>query len=250
MEINSIEDFREYIKLELGCPVIKVEVSDAQINLFISDVVQAVHRYLTGEGIVKEYMSFTCAAGVSAYDVPDEVAAISDFQGPNTGAGGINTLFSPTHLLLYDQMQSGLLYGSGQAGAVQQGGALQLNYWQIGQQTISDVEHLFKKRYRTTFSPMEKKLFIYPTPDQDGIAMITAWRKVDSVTLYNNYWVKKLAVAKTMMHWGRHLKKYSVTMPGGSTMNGSEIYQDGKIEYDESFAQMKREAFIPFFKVG
>ena len=47
--------------------------------------------------------------------------------------------------------------------------------------------------------------------------------------LWNDLWIKKYATALVKAQWGRNLTKYSqVNLPGGITMNGDQILQQGR----------------------
>mgnify|MGYP003324280695 CR=1 FL=1 len=58
--------------------------------------------------------------------------------------------------------------------------------------------------------------------------------------LWNDLWLKKYATALVKSQWGRNLTKYSqVNLPGGITMNGDQILQQGREEVsalEERFA--------------
>jgi hypothetical protein len=52
--------------------------------------------------------------------------------------------------------------------------------------------------------------------------------------LWNDLWIKKYCVALVKSQWGRNLTKYNqVNLPGGITMNGDQILQQGREDVKE-----------------
>ena len=52
--------------------------------------------------------------------------------------------------------------------------------------------------------------------------------------LYNDLWMKKYATALVRCQWGRNLTKFQqVNLPGGITMNGDQILQQGREDVKE-----------------
>jgi hypothetical protein len=66
--------------------------------------------------------------------------------------------------------------------------------------------------------------------------IIEAYRKLDPTTwtdIYNDLWLKKYATALIKRQWGENLSKFNgVTMLGGVTMNGLEIFQAALAEIE------------------
>jgi len=63
----------------------------------------------------------------------------------------------------------------------------------------------------------------------------------DDVEIFEDMWLQRYTTASIKMQWGMNTSKYDgVQLPGGITMRGSEIYQQGKEEMDQleiEFAQ-------------
>ena len=53
-----------------------------------------------------------------------------------------------------------------------------------------------------------------------------------------------------MKMWGRILKKYNVTLPGGATINGADIYNDGVAEEEKVMERIYSEGEHPSFFIG
>jgi hypothetical protein len=142
MNISSKEELKKYILVELGAPILKVELADIQMEQLIDSAIATFHRYNAGEGSIYEYGAFEAKAGKTLYNlrsIGDEVASIiGDGSKPPRGdellaiqealaskawenskiniesvievrastgmmgAKGINDLFSPAHGWFYN----------------------------------------------------------------------------------------------------------------------------------------------------
>ncbi len=67
------------------------------------------------------------------------------------------------------------------------------------------------------------------TPDVDYI-IIECWRKLDPTSytdIYDDMYLKRYATCLLKKQWGANLSKFSgVTMLGGVTMNGEQIFSE------------------------
>ncbi|HON83922.1 MAG TPA: hypothetical protein PLI22_07330, partial [Caldisericia bacterium] len=103
----------------LGAPIINVEVKNEHLDYAIEDSVQIMQKYNYGDGSYTEYLIFTTSAGQSTYDVMNDPTLSASFENVSQivdfnisfGADGINTLFSPTHILLQENNLSNGLFG-------------------------------------------------------------------------------------------------------------------------------------------
>ena len=51
----------------------------------------------------------------------------------------------------------------------------------------------------------------------------------DATEMYNDMFVKRYATAMMKKQWGQNLIKYNdVKLPGGVTLNGRQIFEDGQ----------------------
>ena len=70
--------------------------------------------------------------------------------------------------------------------------------------------------------------------DADQFLIIECYRKVDPESytdIYDDIYLKRYVTALIKRQWGANLSKFNgVTMLGGVTMNGGEIYQQAQEE--------------------
>ena len=240
--IVTLAGMKSYISKNLGSPVIQVEIADTQYDMIIDDTIQLFQKYHTGEGNYLDYIGFTVSAGVSAYSTSGlDLASTIDFN-LSTGTDGINTLFSPTHQVLYQDWVVLGNYPGGSGGSNSQYSGMNLTGYEIAMQTLNDVRDTFSIMYHAQYSDARQEILITPTPATAGTGLLTVYRKESAENLYNDDIVKRLAVAKAMVQWGRNLGKYEMTMPSGGTIKGSEILSEGKELLEKIMEDMRMES--------
>lgn len=225
---------RDYVKVMLGAPVIQVELSDIQIDQIADDSVQDFQRYNYQDGSYLDYIVMKTSAHVSEYstsgmlDISGNVVEFESIYSAEFtfGIDGINTLFSPTHMILYDQFVNKGFYPGGFGNGVGDNSMILSNY-QVAMGYIKEVSNMFGKKFRAQYLSGRKMIKIYPTPSADMTGFIGVYRHEAAQDLYNHPLVKKLIVGRSLKTWGRQLGKYSGSLPDGMTTNGAGIFQEG-----------------------
>lgn len=245
-KITTEEQFIDYIKLTLGLPIINVEVTDLQIGQIIWDSLEDFRRYNYDEGSYMDYAIITLTAGQTEYQVSafsamdgkriENVQDIYDF-GISFGMDGINTMFSPAHILLYEQFVVKGQYPGG-GGPV----GLTLSNYYVAMQYLDQIKEFFGKYYRLDYIPGKNTFRCIPTPSDSIIGVMVFYRKQYAEYVYNNPLVKKLAVARTKILWGRILNKYGATLPDGITINGRDLIDEGKEEEEKCLENFRAES--------
>lgn len=257
--ITTLTGMRNYIKKMLGNPVINVEVDDDQFDQVIDDTIQIMNRYNYGDGSYLDYAIFTTTADQSEYTLSanygyGDVEEMYDFYlslGTNGSTyNGINSLFTPTHILLQEVQNHQGMFGTNpyNYGSVQPG--LEMTSYQIAMMYLETINELIGKIYTVQWRSQRNVLHITPTPQAAYTGILAFYRRETAANLYNHVLVKKLAVAKAKILWGNHLRKYSIQMPGGGTINGSEIIQEGKEEEREAMESIRFESNPTDFFIG
>ena len=77
----------------------------------------------------------------------------------------------------------------------------------------------------------------------DCIRIVDPW---DFSAVYNDWWLKRYLTAILKRQWGQNLIKFNgVQLPGGITMNGERILNDGIREIEELERELKTEYELP-----
>lgn len=249
-DISDVQGMRDYIKRQLGSPVICVEIANEQLDDIIGDAVKDMHRYLIGEGSYRDWMAFTLTPGVSSYQISADIEAVVDFD-TIAGFNGINQLFTIEHNILYNDMVGGQLIGTGTGGGGGGGGILA--NWNTQMMYLEEIRNEFSIMYNAQYNALTKTLIITPTPKaEDGVitGLLQVFKREDTAAMYNHILFRRLCVARAKKLWGLHLKKYSLTLPGGGTIAGDSIYSDGVADEEKAFEAIQKEATPAMFSVG
>lgn len=253
-KITTLSEFREYIKVSLGAPVICLELADEQIDIAIKDSIDYAQRYLYGEALYKDYLAFPVSANVSAYYLDDDVEDVYDISFDNAFGGSL--LFDPYWNTLSNNFDfygySGGSFGGTGNSIMSLGQGMNMAGAQIALMYQNDVHNLFGKMYSVKYRELRNELVITPTPVADGVGLISVWRKEQCEALYDHILIRQLATAKAKKIWSTNLKKYSISMPGGGGggVNGDLLYSDAIIEEDKAIDGILSEGTPPEFFIA
>jgi hypothetical protein len=237
-QITSVEEFKTFILQELGHPVITVELADVHLQQSLDEAIYDFSRYNYSEGNFKDFLIVNLSANQAVYDLSGSgVNDVVDIILSTGGSGNINTLFTPVNMILSPMDFVKL-------------GNFQIVDYHVAMMKLSEIVDYFTITYKADYNQSTQKLRLTPTPPEDSQIMIEVYKKESAINLYNNQLVKKLAVARAMIIWGRILRKYSITLPGGGTLNGTDILADGKEMLEETLTLIKGESEPPSFFVA
>ena len=121
-------------------------------------------------------------------------------------------------------------------------GAGGLAYFASTKQNLSLLNQMFSSgtSRQMRFNRMTDKLHL--DMDWDNAVDIGDWiivqcyKKIDGATyteIYNDIFLKKYTTALFKKQWGQNLIKFEgMQLPGGATLNGRQIYDDGNTELE------------------
>ena len=128
------------------------------------------------------------------------------------------------------------------------------NYVQ-GRQNLSLLNQVFgaSETRQVRFNRLTDKLYIdmdWDTAVEIGDAIIAlVFKKIDGSTyteLFNDIFLKKYVTSLFKKQWGANLIKYEgVQLPGGVTLNGRQIYDDGNTEVEKLEEEMQMRYQLP-----
>jgi hypothetical protein len=250
-KILTLEQFKDYLLIRCGYPVINVEVSrdepTDQLGQVIEDTIQFYQTYNLNEGSNFEYYLLTISAGIDTYTMPEDIQEVVDID-LSLGMEGINVLFSPQHTLLYTQfVAKGSILG---ASNPDYSPGMVLTTYDSAMLFLKEIKQHFGRGYTVKYNRNTNILKIVPTPYDTGVGVLSLYKKDEATNLYNNPLVKNLAYAKTLMIWGSSLSKYIVSMPDGISMNGQDIYNKGKELSDKTEQEIKDQSPPPDFFIA
>jgi len=251
--ITTKQGLKEYILLRLGHPVIQVEIDSTeggQLDKIIEETVQDYQELHGMEGSFLYHTSFLVSAGVAEYNLSGhDIEAVFDMD-LGLGLYGINVLFSPEHILLYDEWVRKGNYPGGPGSRGTSNTGLVLSEYQTSMQYLKQIDVMFGKGYTGQWLNGPEILRILPPPKQCGIGMLAVYKRTAAEYLYNNRLVKKLCIARAKIQWGIHLTKYGVTLPDGITINGQDMMTQGLDAEEKWYDEIRKESPPNAFFVG
>ena len=248
----SRQELRDYCLRQLGAPVLEINLDDDQVDDAIDDALQyfrerhfngAEKMYLKHEFTDDDVTRFTTAnetvttAAPDAatwenrknyLEIPEHVFGISKVYGISSNFVR-NSLFGLNNQYYLMDLFS---YTSGTGLAF--GGVDMVNYYMVKQHfetidMIINTGSLVQFRFNTR----QDRLYIDIDPNRvtkDQWLLIECYRALDPSTfteVFNDLFVKKYATALMKRSWGQNLIKFNgVTLPGGVSMNGRQLYED------------------------
>lgn len=243
------QQLKDYALRRLGDPVIEINVDDSQVEDRLDDALQFFAEYhfdgvqkqfykhqLTADDMTNEYIDMNQVDSsvisvtrifeqgnnsVNMFDVRYQMA-LNDFYGVRTGMG---------NMAQYD----------------------------ITKRHLALIQQMLDPEKAVRFSRVTNKLLIDTDWSEQFTAgdfvVIEAYSILDPNTyteIYNDRLLKEYVTSLIKRQWGMNLSKFqNITLPGGLSYNGAELYSQGQEEITkiEEEVQLKYE-LPPDFMVG
>lgn len=214
------DQIKSWLLFRLGHPIVKVEVTNAMLDMAIDEAVRRFSQWVPGS---ESFFTFRATAGQGSYDllelIPDyqEIREVI-YNASNTDPiitsflGGITTDFS---------------YGSNQTV-----------YYMSNISSMTDftIWNLYQEMYQRVIGRegqwkiLDNHLYLNPTPVSNVWVGVIYNRLLDDNDLRRDEWVKEWALSEIKMALGTIRRKYgSLPGPRGDiTMDGAELVSEAK----------------------
>ena len=257
--------FKNYCLRNLGYGVIDINISDDQADDRIDEALQyfAMHHY---NGIERMYLKYL----ITADDVTRARSNLTNATVTDTGDGsttaswleGKNYIPVPSPVMsvvnvfpftdsatanMFDlryQLRLNDLYDFSSTSIME---------YQMTLQHLDFLEHVLVGEVPIRFSQHQQRLYLDMDWNNDVNAdeyiIIECYRKLDPTTytdIYNDLYLKRYATALIKRQWGANLSKFNgVSMLGGVTMNGENIYSQAQEELQKLEEQIQLAFELP-----
>jgi hypothetical protein len=266
------QELIDYTLRKLGAPVLEINVADEQIDDLVDDTIQyfnerhydGVERmYLkykisqedidrgkasgtSGVGIVTTTGTSTIAGTATTFSfyensnyiqVPDSVIGIEKIFKFDTStiSGG---MFSIKYQMFLNDLH---FFGS-----------VELLQYAMTKSYLEDIDHLLTTDKQVRFNKRQNRLYLdldWGAQTKDTFFIIDCHRALDPANfskIYNDSFVKKYLTALVKKQWGQNLIKFQgVKLPGGTELNGRQLYEDGERELEDIKQRMFSEYEMP-----
>ena len=252
---SSKATLAEYALRKLGAPVLEINVDDDQIDDLIDDALQFFQERST-DGYIRTFLKYkfdqatidlmksdttTTVTQVGARQpefleqnnfitMPEHVTSvikIFDFTSKNT-----TNLFDVRYQWrlndLWDLTNTEILT------------------YEMVNRRLEDIYYLLEGQKQTRFQLRGNKLYLdldWKTDVRvDDFLVLECYRAVDPTQfsdVFNDLWLKRYVTALIKRQWGANLIKFQgAQLPGGITMNGEFIYNEGKAAVEKLEEEM------------
>ena len=250
MAIPSTRDgFRDYCKRAIGFGVIDINVSDAQVEDRIDEGLQYFAQYHY-DGVERMYLKYKITEDDLTRGQTNDTTTATDTKDGNVTATfleGRNFIPMPSSVVsviqifpfdnqvtnnMFDiryQLRLNDLYDFSSTSII---------HYEMTMRHLDYLSHILVGEIPIRFNQHQNRLYLdmdfQNAIDADQFLIIECYRKVDPETytdIYDDIYLKRYVTALIKRQWGANLSKFSgVTMLGGVTMNGAEIYSQAQEE--------------------
>lgn len=244
---NSRDTLSEYALRRLGEPVIEVNVDPDQKEDRMDDALQWYQDYHS-DAVHKTYLKHQ----LTSTDVTNKYISVSSnilfvtklfpIAASQVGRGMMSVKYQ---LHLNDLYNMNTFMG-------------ELGYYTQTQQYISLLDDMLAGSPLIDFNRKQGRLYIFGDfEDQDlkagDFVIAEAFQAVDPNAhnkIFDDKWLKEYTTALFKQQWGANLIKFEgMQLPGGVTLNGSQIFQDGTADVERLREELRltHEAPVDFF---
>ena len=262
----------DYCLRRLGAPVLEINVDDEQIDDLVDDAIQYFNERHY-DGVEKMYLKYkitdddlargraknTDGVGIvtttgtstivgtattfSFYEnsnyiqVPDSVIGIEKIFKFDTSSisGG---MFS----IKYQLFLNDLYYFN----------SVELLQYSMVKSYLEDIDFLLTTDKQVRFNKRQDRLYLdidWGSQAAGDYLVLECYRALDPdsfTQVYNDSFVKQYLTALIKRQWGQNLIKFQgVRLPGGTELNGRQLYEDGVRDLEEIKQRMSSEYELP-----
>lgn len=242
-KVTSRETLKSYCLRALGDPVIEINVDDDQVEDRIDEALQFYQEY-HGDAVVRNLRKHqvTSTDVSNGYiEVPNTANIFSINNVFNTNNSHTASMFSVDYQIHLND----IFDLNGTHGGI-------INY-ELTKQYMSLIDRNINGMYEMIEWSRHKNRVNFHSDTLKNLegqfVVFDAYEAIDPETfrdVYNDMFLKKYTTALIKRQWGLNLIKFEgMTMPGGVTLNGRQIFDDAKEEIQQLEEQMQLKHEMP-----
>lgn len=267
-KVLTREELVNDVRVALGEPIIRVEVTDDQIKRNIDTALKIFWRYHE-HGTVERYYAYTVTEDDvknNYLPVPsnwDEVVEIlpRSFSGSTgftsaewqLGAAASSPMTGSSMKFGTHHNPGGYFGGNEYISSWAGYNQITLSDWVISRNYLNLIGSLTGSEYkRFSFSKFERRIYPFFKYVEGEFIVMKVYETIDpdsgSVEAFDDDWLKDYIIALTKITWGNILRKYSgVALPGGVTIEGQVLVDEGTAEINALKEDVMNRQPIDFF---
>ena len=235
----------------LGDPVIEINVDDDQLEDRVDESLEYFREYHS-DAIFRTFLKHQVTATDVTNEyitIPDNIVQVSRLFPIEAHGGGTTNFFD----IKYQMMLNDFTSMAGTMG--------NLAYYEMMQQYLSLIDMRLNGQPQVTFIRKKNRLHIHGDfADGDIIAgkflvaeVYQTIATADSAgdvegyqNIWNDLWLKEYTTALFKRQWGQNLIKFEgMTLPGGVTLNGRQLFDDALQEITQLRERIRLEFEMP-----
>lgn len=240
---NSRQGLIDYAMRSLGDPVIEINIDPEQQEDRVDEALQYYQEFHS-DATLRTYLKHL----ITSDDVTNEYISLSSnitFVSqlfPIRGGSITRDFFDIKYQLHLNDIANLQTYMG------------DLGYYEQMQQYLSLIDMRMNGTPQVQFSRKQNRLYIHGD-FTDGdlkagdyvVAEVYEILAPDSHTsIWNDRWLKEYTTALFKRQWGQNLIKFEgMTLPGGVTLNGRQIYEDAQLDIDRLREAIRTEHEMP-----
>ena len=257
----SRSQLKDYCLMQLGAPVLEINVADEQVDDIIDDAIQYFHeRHF--DGVLRTYLKYEVTqddidrgkgpgqSGVLGITTTNATSTIdgalmqfdweekSNYLQVPPAVIGVEKVF---HFDGSQSMSNGMFSIKYQLflNDIYFWGAMEMLTYNMTRTYLADLEFALTTQKQFRFNQRMDRLYLdvsWSELTAGDYIVIDCFRTLDPndyVRVWNDSFLKKYTTALLKKQWGQNLIKFNgVKLPGGVELNGRDIYEDGVKELE------------------
>lgn len=213
----------DFIKRELGSPVVNLEITPLQIQDQINKALQKFMEVAYG-GVQQRLSFLTTVVGQTEYQLPYDVLSVLRAYTRDEVVMGFGTstdLFSVNQYLAIDILKGGFTQGS----------LLSIEAFNQWSASI-DVKLGIKTDFE--YNTATKNFYLWEKPRYASVLALITYQSIDPLSeedknIFDHKWIKAYSTEMSRRQWAYNLMKYDGSaLPAGLTMNVQGILAEAK----------------------
>jgi len=244
VRIKKKSELVDYILRKLGSPAVNVELTNEHLDDAIEDTLEEFlpRAY---SGTLERYVQLQLIKDQQDYRLPDSVFAVLGVFNNNIG----DYTVSSTDMFSANQYIAADIFGGNLKN-------VDLLTYTMTQQFIETMGLIFGKRITFDFNSNTRILHLHEPPKSNIFTVMHFYmfleRDEDPLTqdeltnIYDNKWVKRMAVEMARYQWGVNLMKYNGTvLPNGMNLNAGGILDMAEKNKEKLMEELHNEWSLP-----
>lgn len=240
---NSRQGLIDYVMRSLGDPVIEINIDPEQQEDRVDEALQYYQEFHS-DATLRTYLKHQ----VTADDVTNEYISLDSNITyvsklfPIKGGAVTKDFFDIKYQLHLNDIANLHTYMG------------DLAYYEQMQQYLSLIDMKLNGTPQVQFSRRENRLYIHgdfedKDIEEDDYIVAEVYKILDpdaNTSIYNDRWLKEYTTALFKRQWGSNLIKFEgMTLPGGVTLNGRQIYEDAQQDLERLRESIRSEHEFP-----